>query len=106
MDSNVMVPRTASSPVELNRDNGMLSGSAYPPLAKEYAPITIRPSYEQGAASNIALPASPPNSSIIHQPASSSDPNRYKNPQATAIPYKPMSPQQGGMTGYPPVFSK
>ncbi len=75
-------------------ESGMLAGSAYPPPAKEYQPIAVRP-YEQGAMSNLALPAANQNSQRIREPANIS--NRYpQQPNAGTVPYTPM-------TGNPPV---
>ncbi len=73
------------NPNNFIKDNGMLAGTAYPPLPKEYQPIAVRP-YEQGALSNLALPPSTPYNQTIRQPD-----NRYpKQPTATA-PYTPMT---------------
>ena len=91
----------AASKFNYGQDNGMMSGSAYPPITKEYKPISIRPEYELGARNNVGTPTTTiPNSQSIRQPTSTNNSNRY--PPAAPIPYKPMAPAQSGMTGYPP----
>ncbi len=82
-------------------ESGILSGSPYPPVSKEYQPISI-PAYEQGALNNAVAPTTNLSSQTIRQPTTNS--NRYMNatqPPVAPIPYKPMAPQSG-MIGYPP----
>ncbi len=88
-----VVGNSSSTPV--------MSGLPYPPLPKEYPPLTI-PSNEQYPLESPRSVAGPMQDALpIRQPS-----NRYQNapqPTTTPIPYTPIAPVQNGTSvGYPP----
>ncbi len=103
-DNNPTYAANAIQPNNVN-DSRMMSGRPYPPLPREYPPLTI-PAYEQNALSGRqGFSNTTPTSPMIRQPANGS--NRYQSisPQTstTPIPYTPIAPPQSGNSiGYPP----
>ena len=94
--SNVVpavVGHSPSSPV--------MSGLPYPPLTKEYPPLTIPANEQNPSESPQGVLSSMQDSLPIRQPS-----NRYQyTPQSstTPIPYTPIAPfQNGNSVGYPP----
>lgn len=94
--SNVVpavVGHSSSTPV--------MSGLPYPPLPKEYPPLTIPANEQNPPESPQGVLGLMQDSLLIRQPS-----NRYQytpQPSRTPIPYTPIAPlQNGNSVGYPP----